>query len=198
MRSPAIAAAAAKIAARHAFERVHIDAERAKRIRLELVGDRGNIGQLVQPLVELLRFRNLLATLLDHLHGLLDLFDMLEHGRAIEHRDTLRTGWRRGRKAPDRHSRQEKLLHSLTPFSLGAGAGEIPATRASDHCPIRQSLRGPRPLSQRAPTARPVHRSDEHTYELQSLMRLSYAVFCLKKKKKNHNRHIYTIKQYIK
>src|SRR3546814_5783295 len=62
IRSPAIAAAAAKIAARHAFERVHIDAERAKRIRLELVGDRGNIGQLVQPLVELLRFRNLLRS----------------------------------------------------------------------------------------------------------------------------------------
>src|SRR3546814_1221696 len=122
-----------------------IDAERAKRIRLGLVGDRGNIGQLVQPLVELLRFRNLLATLLNHLHGLLDLFDMLEHGRAIEHRDTLRTGWRRGRKAPDRHSRHDKLLHSLTPFSLGAGAGEIPATRASDHCPVRQSLSGPRP-----------------------------------------------------
>src|SRR3546814_2300836 len=30
-----------------------------------------------------------------------------------------------------------------------------------------------------------VPRSDEHTSELQSLMRISYAVFCLKKKKKN-------------
>src|SRR3546814_7899080 len=30
-------------------------------------------------------------------------------------------------------------------------------------------------------------RSEEHTSELQSLMRSSYAVFCLKKKKKNHN-----------
>src|SRR3546814_19652918 len=28
------------------------------------------------------------------------------------------------------------------------------------------------------------HRSEEHTSELQSLMRISYAVFCLKKKKK--------------
>src|SRR3546814_7164272 len=28
-------------------------------------------------------------------------------------------------------------------------------------------------------------RSEEHTSELQSLMRISYAVFCLKKKKKN-------------
>src|SRR3546814_4856091 len=30
------------------------------------------------------------------------------------------------------------------------------------------------------------HRSEEHTSELQSLMRISYAVFCLKKKKKQH------------
>src|SRR3546814_5938066 len=31
-------------------------------------------------------------------------------------------------------------------------------------------------------------RSEEHTSELQSLMRISYAVFCLKKKKTIHNR----------
>src|SRR3546814_8129367 len=30
-------------------------------------------------------------------------------------------------------------------------------------------------------------RSEEHTSELQSLMRISYAVFCLKKKTTNHN-----------
>src|SRR3546814_5742050 len=29
-------------------------------------------------------------------------------------------------------------------------------------------------------------RSEEHTSELQSLMRISYAVFCLKKKRENH------------
>src|SRR3546814_3076377 len=33
-------------------------------------------------------------------------------------------------------------------------------------------------------------RSEEHTSELQSLMRISYAVFCLKKKKKKQNRQI--------
>src|SRR3546814_7031949 len=32
------------------------------------------------------------------------------------------------------------------------------------------------------------HRSEEHTSELQSLMRISYAVFCLKKKKTRHNK----------
>src|SRR3546814_3618539 len=36
-----------------------------------------------------------------------------------------------------------------------------------------------------------IRRSEEHTSELQSLMRISYADFCLKKKKKeNKNTHI--------
>src|SRR3546814_3414359 len=35
-------------------------------------------------------------------------------------------------------------------------------------------------------------RSEEHTSELQSLMRISYAVFCLKKKKSNDYCHINT------
>src|SRR3546814_3300253 len=34
----------------------------------------------------------------------------------------------------------------------------------------------------------PDDRSEEHTSELQSLMRISYAVFCLKKKKQNISR----------
>src|SRR3546814_4653616 len=34
-----------------------------------------------------------------------------------------------------------------------------------------------------APAIRLINRSEEHTSELQSLMRISYAVFCLKKKK---------------
>src|SRR3546814_5721943 len=37
----------------------------------------------------------------------------------------------------------------------------------------------------RSPTVRQ-GRSEEHTSELQSLMRISYAVFCLKKKKTNN------------
>src|SRR3546814_4271608 len=39
--------------------------------------------------------------------------------------------------------------------------------------------------------SKPRQRSEEHTSELQSLMRISYAVFCLKKKKKKIT---YTIK----
>src|SRR3546814_4954523 len=39
-------------------------------------------------------------------------------------------------------------------------------------------------------------RSEEHTSELQSLMRISYAVFCLKKKKTNTYTRLYTHNQY--
>src|SRR3546814_10011526 len=36
---------------------------------------------------------------------------------------------------------------------------------------------------------RPGKRSEEHTSELQSLMRISYAVFCLKKKQKRNHKN---------
>src|SRR3546814_5820526 len=39
-------------------------------------------------------------------------------------------------------------------------------------------------------SAKSYRRSEEHTSELQSLMRISYAVFCLKKKKQTLNIHI--------
>src|SRR3546814_9788992 len=39
-------------------------------------------------------------------------------------------------------------------------------------------------------------RSEEHTSELQSLMRISYAVFCLKKKKKSTQQTFADIKNY--
>src|SRR3546814_5952192 len=38
----------------------------------------------------------------------------------------------------------------------------------------------------------PFNRSEEHTSELQSLMRISYAVFCLKKKKKQNKNNMLT------
>src|SRR3546814_2035940 len=65
--------------------------------------------------------------------------------------------------------------------SLPAGtAVEEVGQAAGQHARLRQfagavarPLIGPQRL----------HRSEEHTSELQSLMRISYAVFCLKKKK---------------
>src|SRR3546814_3911926 len=43
----------------------------------------------------------------------------------------------------------------------------------------------PSALKHASPDGINIFRSEEHTSELQSLMRISYAVFCLKKKKTN-------------
>src|SRR3546814_4424440 len=61
------------------------------------------------------------------------------------------------------------------------GACRIAFERLFDHCAIAVmgSARGAVLLSG------VLERSEEHTSELQSLMRISYAVFCLKKKKQN-------------
>src|SRR3546814_3627092 len=57
---------------------------------------------------------------------------------------------------------------------------------ASDlHDPGQSRLRGRSRYGEEIPRrARAATRSEEHTSELQSLMRISYAVFCLKKKNK--------------
>src|SRR3546814_7819225 len=47
-----------------------------------------------------------------------------------------------------------------------------------------QASRGSSPSGQGLPQRAGGNRSEEHTSELQSLMRISYAVFCLKKKNK--------------
>src|SRR3546814_1243962 len=57
--------------------------------------------------------------------------------------------------------------------------------RPSGECSwFRQDRNFLRPLPAPEP---PLSRSEEHTSELQSLMRISYAVFCLKKKKTTQN-----------
>src|SRR3546814_9117422 len=84
-----------------------------------------------------------------------------------------------------------RLPHRLV--GLGAFAPVTPAIR----------VRGPvRPRQADAithPAFRP--RSEEHTSELQSLMRISYAVFCLKKKKRttttNNMTIIFTYQKHI-
>src|SRR3546814_6629700 len=58
-------------------------------------------------------------------------------------------------------------------FSLGKGLGEGRAAR--------DLLTNRRTVAEGA-------RSEEHTSELQSLMRISYAVFCLKKKKQKQQK----------
>src|SRR3546814_8151489 len=80
--------------------------------------------------------------------------------------------------------------------------GAIPASRMPDGSPVIQKTlarsgmhRKHRQSSLGSPLRRPssasrsdrFSRSEEHTSELQSLMRISYAVFCLKKKKNIQN-----------
>src|SRR3546814_3195208 len=65
--------------------------------------------------------------------------------------------------------------------------------------PVSARDGGARPRLPREPTGRRGRpesgdRSEEHTSELQSLMRISYAVFCLKKKRAKNPRHKVTEK----
>src|SRR3546814_1996374 len=50
----------------------------------------------------------------------------------------------------------------------------------------QHALLPPNSAQSSLPASRSFSRSEEHTSELQSLMRISYAVFCLKKKKKTN------------
>src|SRR3546814_4154578 len=84
-------------------------------------------------------------------------------------------------RRPPRSTRTDTLFPYTTLFrSQGAGR-----RRPHDHqCGAEPP---PLPAQGRAPAGAAQaanRRSEEHTSELQSLMRISYAVFCLKKKKK--------------
>src|SRR3546814_6077949 len=87
-------------------------------------------------------------------------------------------------RRPPRSTRTDTLFPYTTLFRSKnrAGTGRI-AFRAS-------RIRGTAAVRRGA-------RSEEHTSELQSLMRISYAVFCLKKKKQQ-SKKTNTIKQYKK
>src|SRR3546814_7743465 len=52
-------------------------------------------------------------------------------------------------------------------------------------------------LAEAAQHHRGHHRSEEHTSELQSLMRISYAVFCLTNKKQRISHYIFSIQKSI-
>src|SRR3546814_2311690 len=72
-------------------------------------------------------------------------------------------------RRPPRSTRTDTLFPYTTLFRSGFDSRRSQFNRAS------QALRQP---------GSTFKRSEEHTSELQSLMRISYAVFCLKKKKK--------------
>src|SRR3546814_1483424 len=91
------------------------------------------------------------------------------------------------RRRPPRSTRTDTLFPYTTLFrSRSAAAARCRVVRSSRTGPCRTDRRDrtrrggyirPRSAATRS------RRSEEHTSELQSLMRISYAVFCLKKKK---------------
>src|SRR3546814_1468319 len=90
-------------------------------------------------------------------------------------------------RRPPRSTRTDTLFPYTTLFrSTAAGMPSKAQTRSSatSRAPPVSIVDGLKPnwlTSVGAP-----RRSEEHTSELQSLMRISYAVFCLKKKKKRN------------
>src|SRR3546814_5613389 len=62
----------------------------------------------------------------------------------------------------------------------------LPIDNALQHC-----------LKSDAPCGSTLPRSEEHTSELQSLMRISYAVFCLKKKNSYYTKPNNSLQKYI-
>src|SRR3546814_1854771 len=83
-------------------------------------------------------------------------------------------------RRPPRSTRTDTLFPYTTLFRSDGGSTSVPPARTATAA---------RPMQSRPTPASLPCRSEEHTSELQSLMRISYAVFCLKKKKnKNDNK----------
>src|SRR3546814_1668941 len=105
-------------------------------------------------------------------------------------------------RRPPRSTRTDTLFPYTTLFrSDGAltGQREAHVGRVLDAVPVRAErpvARGHRDLARLVDEQRDrigeghvaVARSEEHTSELQSLMRISYAVFCLKNKNENNQK----------
>src|SRR3546814_9533596 len=99
-------------------------------------------------------------------------------------------------RRPPRSTRTDTLFPYTTLFRSAAVDGNRltvdvgGVVRSKEHRQVRdlrrQALAPRRHQPFVALRIRADPRSEEHTSELQSLMRISYAVFCLKKKKKNY------------
>src|SRR3546814_3403429 len=90
-------------------------------------------------------------------------------------------------RRPPRSTRTDTLFPYTTLFRSSQQA--IPIQAANDNCiagflSVKSFLVNININGNAANHKNDIFRSEEHTSELQSLMRISYAVFCLKKKKK--------------
>src|SRR3546814_5965304 len=76
--------------------------------------------------------------------------------------------------------RHETMVAAAVGLAISGAAGAASAQSGPSEMPQAEAVRSETPQSSGSPV-----RSEEHTSELQSLMRISYAVFCLKKKNNN-------------
>src|SRR3546814_6747284 len=93
-------------------------------------------------------------------------------------------------RRPPRSTRTDTLFPYTTLFRSGSTAAKSAPFRACNS--RRPAIPENRRRSRRDEPPASIfgfRRSEEHTSELQSLMRISYAVFCLKKKKNNRLNH---------
>src|SRR3546814_3662565 len=84
----------------------------------------------------------------------------------------------------DRSWSPEFQIAAPTKCPIPAVAAIASAPQKVTRADARQT-EAPPAIAPTAPSKARKRRSEEHTSELQSLMRISYAVFCLKKKKTN-------------
>src|SRR3546814_7946314 len=106
------------------------------------------------------------------------------------------------RDARERQAREKQVRERQAPRVVG---GNLQRNRTDDRRDNEHRDRTPRVVGgdlqrnrvndrrddERRARQRIDERSEEHTSELQSLMRLSYAVFCLKKKNKTTHRQLF-------
>src|SRR3546814_13554015 len=84
-------------------------------------------------------------------------------------------------RRPPRSTRTDTRFPYTTLFRSSGRAGYNRRRRSSDTIPESRDGGAARPRSGRDIPRSAARRSEEHTSELQSLMRISTAVFCLKK-----------------
>src|SRR3546814_10808219 len=89
-------------------------------------------------------------------------------------------------RRPPRSTRTDTLFPYTTLFRSSS------ASSRPIRSPLSTASRSPRDrtAASRSGCAPRARRSEEHTSELQSLMRISYAVFCLKKKTNKTDKHL--------
>src|SRR3546814_6055649 len=97
-----------------------------------------------------------------------------------------------------RHVKSNAIVYARDGITAGIGAGQMNRRDSSRIAAMKAAEAAekfgwdqPRTVGSAVASDAFFPRSEEHTSELQSLMRISYAVFCLKKKKKKQ-KHINT------